>query len=107
MVVSILQNLSHRYSSHNSNIKCVDSTIKCIGFESFHYVINLDVFHPLGFLAILIICLYRCIASSKEGREGVQGSSHCMNKFVKEQIIIMYCKVHICKEKALSVPKKY
>ena len=31
------------YSSHNSNIKCVDSIIKCIGFESFHYVINLDV----------------------------------------------------------------
>ena len=30
------------YSSHNSNIKCVDSTIKCISFESFHYVINLD-----------------------------------------------------------------
>ena len=31
------------YSNHNSNIKCVDSTIKCIGFESFHYAINLDV----------------------------------------------------------------
>ena len=32
-----------RFSSHNSNIKCVDSTIKCIGFESFYYIINLDV----------------------------------------------------------------
>ena len=31
------------YFSHSSNIKCVDSTIKCIGFESFRYVINLDV----------------------------------------------------------------
>ena len=31
------------YSSHNNNIKCVDSTTKCIGFESFHYAINLDV----------------------------------------------------------------
>ena len=34
---------SQRYSNHNSNIKCIDSTIKCIGFESFHYAINLDV----------------------------------------------------------------
>ena len=31
------------YSSHNSNIKCVDLTTKCIGFESFHYAMNLDV----------------------------------------------------------------
>ena len=43
MVISILHNQSQKYSSHNSNIKCVDSTIKCIDFESFHYVINLDV----------------------------------------------------------------
>ena len=43
MIVSMLQNWSQRYSSHNSNIKCVDSTIKCIGFESFRYAINLDV----------------------------------------------------------------
>ena len=43
MVVNMLQNLSQMYYSHNSNIKCVDSTIKCIGFESFHYVINLNV----------------------------------------------------------------
>ena len=31
------------YSSHNSNIKYVDLIIKCIGFESFHYAINLKV----------------------------------------------------------------
>ena len=31
------------YSSYNHNIKRVDSTIKCISFESFHYTINLDV----------------------------------------------------------------
>ena len=43
MVVSILQNWSQRYSSHNINIKCVDSIIKYIGFESFHYAINLNV----------------------------------------------------------------
>ena len=42
MVVNMLQNWSQRYSNHKSNIKCVDSTIKCIGFESFHYAINLD-----------------------------------------------------------------
>ena len=43
MVVSMLQKWSQRYYNHNSNIKCVDSTIKCISFESFHYAINLDV----------------------------------------------------------------
>ena len=43
MIVSMLQKWSQRYSSHNSNLKCVDLTIKCIGFESFHYAINLDV----------------------------------------------------------------
>ena len=42
MVVSILQNLSQMYSSHNSYIKCVDSTIKYISFKLFHYVINID-----------------------------------------------------------------
>ena len=35
------------YSIHNSNIKCVGSTIKCIDFESIHYVINLDVVSSL------------------------------------------------------------
>ena len=39
----MLQTWSQRDSSHNSNIKCVDSTIKCIDFELFYYTINLDV----------------------------------------------------------------
>ena len=43
MVVSMLQNWSQRYSSHNSNIKCVDSTIKCICFEWLYYAIKLNV----------------------------------------------------------------
>ena len=34
------------YYNYNSNIKCIDSTIKYIGFESFYYVINLDVVSP-------------------------------------------------------------
>ena len=43
MVVNILQNLSHKYSSHNSNIKCVESTINYVDFQPIHYTINLDV----------------------------------------------------------------
>ena len=31
------------YYSHNSNIKCVGSIIKCKGFEPIGYAINLDV----------------------------------------------------------------
>ena len=44
MVINMSQNLTHRYSGHNSNIQYVNSTIKCIDFESFYYAINLDVF---------------------------------------------------------------
>ena len=51
------------YSSHNSNIKYVDSTIKYIGVESIHYAINLDVVSSFMILSILILCFYRCIAS--------------------------------------------
>ena len=40
---SSIYNLSHSYSSINSNIKCVGSTIKCVGFKPIDYVINLDV----------------------------------------------------------------
>ena len=40
----MLHNWNHRYSNHNSNIKRVDSTIKCIGFDLIHYAINLNVF---------------------------------------------------------------
>ena len=43
MIVNILQNWSHRYSNHNSYIKYVGSTIKCIDFESIHYAINLYI----------------------------------------------------------------
>ena len=39
----MLKNWNHRYSNHNMNIKCVGSNINCIGFESIHYTINLDV----------------------------------------------------------------
>ena len=31
------------YSSYNSNIKCVGSTIKYISFESIHYTINMNI----------------------------------------------------------------
>ena len=37
------KNMSQMYYSYNSNIKYVDLTIKYIDFESFHYVINLNV----------------------------------------------------------------
>ena len=43
MVVNMLQSCNHRHSSHNSNIKCIGSTIKYIVFDLIHYAINLDV----------------------------------------------------------------
>ena len=43
LVINMLQNLNHRYSSHNNNIKYVASIIKCIDFELIYYVINLNV----------------------------------------------------------------
>ena len=43
MVVNMLQNLNYRYSSHNSNIKCVCLTIKYISFRPIQYAINSDV----------------------------------------------------------------
>ena len=61
MIDSMLKNWSQRYYSHNSNIKCVDSTIKCIGFKSFHYAINLDVvssfvvFNDFDFMFLLLV----------------------------------------------------
>ena len=30
IVINMWQNQNHRYSSHNSNIKCVGSTINCV-----------------------------------------------------------------------------
>ena len=57
-VVSMLQNWNQRYSSHNSNIKCVDSTIKCIGFESFHFAINVHSLFLNKLLFGLIFLIY-------------------------------------------------
>ena len=45
-----LQNWSRRYSSHNSNIKCV-------GFESIHYAINLNVI-----LSSMIFSEFDCVS---------------------------------------------
>ena len=58
----MLQNESHMYYSHNSNIKCVGSTIKYIGFESIHYAINLDdvlsfmVFSDFDYMFVSMYC---------------------------------------------------
>ena len=68
----MLQNLSHRYFSHNSSIKCVYSTIKCIDFESIHYAINLDVvsslmvFSDFDFLFLLMYCSINLFISFKK-----------------------------------------
>ena len=40
MVINMLELI---YFSYNSNIKCIDLTIKCINFKSIHYTINLGV----------------------------------------------------------------
>ena len=62
MVVNMLQNWNNRYSSNNSNIKYIGSTIKCIAFESIHYAINLDVvssfvvFNDFDFMFLSIYC---------------------------------------------------
>ena len=50
------------YYNVNSNIKCVYSTIKCIDFESFYYVINLDVvssivvFNDFNYMFLSMYC---------------------------------------------------
>ena len=31
------------YSRYNSNFKFIGSAIKCIGFDSIYYIINLDI----------------------------------------------------------------
>ena len=62
MVVNMLQNLSHRYFSHNSNIKCISLIIKCIDFESIHCTINLNVvssfmvFSEFDFIFLSMYC---------------------------------------------------
>ena len=40
---NMLHNYNYMYPNHNSNIKCVCSTIRCIDFKSIHYAINLNV----------------------------------------------------------------
>ena len=50
------------YSSHNSNIKYIGSTIKCIGFGSIHFAINLDdisssmVFSDFNYMFLSMYC---------------------------------------------------
>ena len=50
------------YYSHNSNIKCLNLTIKYIGFESFSYTVNLnivssfEVFNDFDYIFISIYC---------------------------------------------------
>ena len=62
MVINMLQNMNHKYYSHNNTIKRVDLTIKCIGFDPIHYAINLDVFssfivfNDFDFIFLSIYC---------------------------------------------------
>ena len=62
MVINMLQNMNHRYSSHNNTIKPAGLTIKCIGFDPIHYAINLDVFssfivfNDFDFIFLSIYC---------------------------------------------------
>ena len=55
------------YSNHSNNIKCVDSTIKYVGFKSIHYTINLDiisfsiVFNDFNFIFLLMDCWFKSI----------------------------------------------
>ena len=47
--------------SHNSNMKCVGSTIKCISFEPIHYVIILDIVLSLmvfGYFNFMFLSMY-------------------------------------------------
>ena len=67
MIVNMLQNYSHKYFSHNSNIKYICSIIKCISFESIYYVINLDVvslfmvFSDFDFMFFSMYCSFESI----------------------------------------------
>ena len=67
MVDNILQKWNHMYSSYNNNIKCVGSTIKYIGFESIHYVINLGVissfivFNDFDYMFLSNYCYFESI----------------------------------------------
>ena len=43
MIINMLYKWNHRYSSYNTNIKYIGSTIKYLNFERIHYAINLNV----------------------------------------------------------------
>ena len=55
-------NYNHRYYGHNSNIKYIGSTIKCMDFEPIHYAINLDaisssiIFSYFDFMFLSMYC---------------------------------------------------
>ena len=49
------------YSSYNSNVKCVDLTIKFIGFEPIHYAIKLDVVSSSMIFNDFDYMFHRCI----------------------------------------------
>ena len=80
IIINMLQNFNHEYSSHNSNIKCVGSIIKYIGFEPIHYFINLNVvssstvFRDFDYMFLLIYYKFesiKLIFSSKNKLKGV------------------------------------
>ena len=52
---------SSKKKTNNNNIKCVDSTIRCISFESIHYIIKVSVVQSFMDLSDLILCFYGCI----------------------------------------------
>ena len=56
MVVNILENWSHRYVSHYN-------TIKCVSFDSIHYVINIDVVSSSMDFSEFDCVSIKCIAS--------------------------------------------
>ena len=73
-VINILQNRSHRYSSHKNNIKYVDSVIKYIGFESIRYITNLDVvssFMIFNNFDYIFLSIYSCGCRRILGAAGV------------------------------------
>ena len=67
IVVNMLQNLSHMYSSHYM-------IIKCVGFKSIHYTINLNImlsfevfnkFYSVFLLNVLLALINKIISFQK------------------------------------------
>ena len=55
IIVRMLKNRNQRYSSHNSNIKCVDpTTIKCIAY--LEVVSSFMIFSSFDSMFLLIYC---------------------------------------------------